>query len=209
MKRKLKKEVLYSLYAVGGTLCLLMVALISTATPVSVNEDTTFVNSSLFDVIIPVSNTDVIINRPYLDENVSILISYYDYQGENENQISSLIEYDGTYMQNSGVTYGGVESFDVVSILDGTVTKVSENDLLGQIVEITHDYDLVSVYMSLGEVIVSENDVITQGSKIGVSGTSTINSTLGNTLQFELIKNGELLNPENYYDTLFEQLKEQ
>lgn len=204
MKRKLKKEVLYSLYAVGGTLCLLMVALISTATPVSVNEDTTFVNSSLFDVIIPVSNTDVIINRPYLDENVSILISYYDYQGENENQISSLIEYDGTYMQNSGVTYGGVESFDVVSILDGTVTKVSENDLLGQIVEITHDYDLVSVYMSLGEVIVSENDVITQGSKIGVSGTSTINSTLGNTLQFELIKNGELLNPENYYDTLFE-----
>ncbi|MFI3307697.1 MAG: M23 family metallopeptidase [Mycoplasmatota bacterium] len=209
MKRKLKKEVIYSLYAVGGTLCLLMVALISTATPVSVNEDTTFVNSSLFDVIIPVSNTDVIINRPYLDENVSILISYYDYQGENENQISSLIEYDGTYMQNSGVTYGGVESFDVVSILDGTVTKVSENDLLGQIVEITHDYDLVSVYMSLGEVIVSENDVITQGSKIGVSGTSTINSTLGNTLQFELIKNGELLNPENYYDTLFEQLKEQ
>lgn len=104
------------------------------------------------------------------------------------------------YLPNSGVDYKSDEVFDVTSILDGTVTKVTEKDLLGKIVEITHKNNLVSVYESLSEVNVSLNDQVTQGQVIGKSGNSNISTDLGNHLHFELIYNGSNVNPENYYD---------
>lgn len=57
-------------------------------------------------------------------------------------------------MPNSGVDYGGKENFEVVSILDGTVIDVKEDDLLGKIVEIRHSNEMISVYQSLSEVTV-------------------------------------------------------
>ena len=37
-----------------------------------------------------------------------------DYKSEAENQEKSLIYYENTYLQNSGVSYGREASFDVV-----------------------------------------------------------------------------------------------
>ena len=63
-------------------------------------------------------------------------------------------------MQNSGVSYGGKESFDVVAILDGTVTNVAEDKLLGNVIEIKHDNDMISSYQSLSAVNVKKGDVV-------------------------------------------------
>ena len=57
-------------------------------------------------------------------------------------------------MQSTGVSYGGVDDFDVVAVLDGTVTSVREDELLGTIVEIKHNNNLTSVYQSLKDVSV-------------------------------------------------------
>ena len=73
---------------------------------------------------IPVVNTDSQIIRPYQDDSIKIVKNYYDYKADNENQEKSIIYYENTYMQNSGIDYAGTNEFDVVSILDGTVISI-------------------------------------------------------------------------------------
>ena len=109
---------------------------------------------------VPVVSTGSSIVRPYLDNSVSIAKTFYDYTGEASEQENSIIYYEGTYMQNSGVDYASDNVFDVISILDGTVISVENNDLLGSTVQIRHSNDLISVYQSLSEVSVKKDDQI-------------------------------------------------
>lgn len=149
---------------------------------------------------IPVINTSSTIIRPYLDGNVKVAKSFYDYASSTEEQEKAIILYEKTYMQNSGIDYANDELFDVVSILDGTVISVTENDLLGTCVQIKHSNDLISVYQSLSDVVVKENDNVVQGQAIAKSGTANITKDLGNHLHFELYHNGAIVNPDLYYD---------
>lgn len=147
----------------------------------------------------PVINTEKEIEKPFKDETIEIAQKFYDPKATKEDQENSIIYYEGTYMQNSGVDYKGKDKFDVVAILDGKVEEVKEDDILGKIVQIKHENDLISVYQSLSDINVKENDVIKQGDVIGKSGESNINKDLGNHLHFELYFKGVVVNPEEYY----------
>jgi len=155
---------------------------------------------------IPVVSTSITIVRPYLDSKVSIGKTFYDYEGSEEEQEKSIIFYEDTYMQNSGVDYVSDNVFDVVSILDGTVISVEENELLGTTIEVRHSNNLISVYQSLSDVIVEENMQVIQGQIIAKSGTSNIDKDLGNHLHFELYYNGKIVNPEEYYNRNVDEL---
>lgn len=155
-------------------------------------------NNNINDI--PVVSTDVIIVRPYLDSSVTIGKSFYDYQGTSEEQEKSIIYYEDTYMQNSGIDYVSPNVFDVVSILNGTVISIEESDILGTTIEVRHSNNLISVYQGLSEVMVEVDMEIVQGQIIAKSGTSNINKDLGNHLHFELYYNGEIVNPEEYYN---------
>ena len=166
-----------------------------------------YVSQTIFEDDVPVVNTTPTIIRPYTNTNVKIVKDFYDYQADEEKQQNSIIYYESTYLQNSGISYGGVEEiFDVVAILDGTVTSVKEDNTLGKIVEVRHSNDMISVYQSLSEVTVKENDEIKQGTIIGKSGSSNISKELNNHLHFELIIKGQIVNPENYYDKKVDEL---
>ena len=78
---------------------------------------------------LPVINTDVVISRPYSNGSVSVVKDYYDYKGDSSSQENSIVYYGNTYMQNSGVDYGMSEAFEVVSILDGTVMEVLDDEI--------------------------------------------------------------------------------
>lgn len=149
---------------------------------------------------IPVINTTTIIN-PYLDQSVTIKKGYYDYQANEESQISSIVKHDNTYIQNTGIDYTSENVFDVVAILNGTVLNVSENEELGKIIEIKHDNGLISIYQSLSEVNVKKDDIVTQGLIIGKSGENKLDKDLGNHLHFEIYDNGQAVNPLNYLNT--------
>ena len=155
---------------------------------------------------IPVVSTSVKIVRPFLDSSVSIAKTFYDYEGEAEEQENSILFYEDTYIQNSGVDYASTDQFDVISILDGTVISVEENDILGTTVEIRHSNDLISIYQSLSDVSVKKDDQIIQGQIIAKSGVSNINKELGNHLHFELYYKGKIVNPEEYYNKSVEEL---
>ena len=170
-------------------------------------KDFDYVSQTIFEDDVPVVNTTPTIIRPYTNTNVKIVKDFYDYQADEEKQQNSIIYYESTYLQNSGISYGGVEEvFDVVTILDGKVTSIKEDNTLGKIVEVRHSNDMISVYQSLSEVTVKENDEIKQGTIIGKSGSSNISKELNNHLHFELIIKGQIVNPENYYDKKVDEL---
>ena len=169
--------------------------------------DYDYVSQTIFEEDVPVVSTVPTIIRPYVDKNIKIVKDFYDYKAEEEKQQNSIIYYESTYLQSSGISYGNVKDpFDVVTILDGVVTKVKEDATLGKIVEVRHANDIISVYQSLGEIAVKENDEIKQGTIIGKSGVSNISKELNNHLHFELIIKGQIVNPENYYDKKVDEL---
>lgn len=155
---------------------------------------------------VPVVSTSVKIVKPYLDDTVKLVRSFYDYEGDSADQEKAIIFYEDTYMQNSGADYANENVFDVISILDGTVISVEDNDILGTTVEVRHSNELISVYQSLSDVSVKENDQIIQGQIIAKSGTSNINKDLGNHLHFELYYKGKIVNPEEYFNKSVDEL---
>ena len=187
-ERRLKKSVIYGVYSLGiialiGTIYLIESSIAKGS--LKDNDNTTYVSKTIFDDSIPVIADDVKIARPYSDAEIKVIKSYYDYQADEESQKNSIIFHEDTYMQSSGIAYGGKENFEVKSVLDGTVVDVKEDKLLGKIVEIKHSNDVISVYQSLSEVAVEKDAVIKQGDVIGKSGTSNISTELGNHLYFE------------------------
>ena len=157
--------------------------------------------------IIPITNLfAILLIKKYLTKFVKIVKNYYDYQSDSSVQENSIIYYGNTYMQNSGVDYGLDDIFDVVSILDGIVMEVTDDDIMGKTVKIKHSNDLISVYQSLGDVFVKVNDEIVQGTVIGTSGESNVSPELSRHLHFELYYKGSVVNPENYYDKKINEL---
>ncbi len=206
-KVKLKKPVVYGLYTGAIALLLGTVYLISFSnqkeldTSKNKDDDMQYVSRLFGSDDMPVVNTESVIMRPYIDETVKIVQNFYDYKGSEEEQEKSIINYEQTYIQNNGVAYGGPkDAFDVVSVLDGTVTSVKEDKLLGNIVEIQASDKVVIVYQTLTDVSVKKDDAVKQGDIIGKSGTSNMNKDLGNHFVFELKINGGYVNPEEYYD---------
>ena len=190
MKRlKLKAYVIPSVLLVVAVLLLL-----NSVTKTPIKENYTYVSNTILEESIPVMNEKIMIINPYLDQGVTIGKEYYDYKGESSHQEKSIVYYDGTYMQNSGVDFISNNVFEVVSILPGTVTDVKEDELLGKIVEVKHD-KYVALYQSLSEVSVKKGDSIFQGQPIGKSGTNELDKVIGNHLHFELSYDGNIVNP--------------
>ncbi len=165
------------------------------------NENINYDHSvkNVFEKTIPVQATKSLIIKPYLSENVNIGKYFYDYEGEKESQEKSLVYYENTYMQNSGVDYISNSVFDVVSILDGEVISVEDDKTLGNIVQIKHDKDLISIYQGIDEITVKKGDSVNQGQILGVSSTSKINPEYNSSLHFEVYHKGEIIDPENLY----------
>lgn len=173
-------------------------------------EDIEYVNSSIIDdKDIEVIKEEVKMIKPYTNDQVETLKYFYDYQADNASQEKSILYHENTYIQNSGMDFGLTDTFDVVSVLDGTVIDVREDELLGNIIEIKHDNNLISSYQSLSEVSVKKNDTVTQGQVIGKSGTNTIDQDLGNHLHFELYKSGEVVDPSKYFDQVISDTTEE
>ena len=158
-------------------------------------KDITYVSKTILDNTIPVISVDDTISNPYTGDNVKIARYFYNLEDDMDRQKESIIYYNDTYMQSSGIDYTSENSFDVISILEGVVIDIKEDELLGKIVEIKHTNELVSSYAGLSEINVSKGENITKDMKIGKSGSNKINESLSNHLHFEVYKNGVNIDP--------------
>ena len=205
---KLKPFVLPMIYSVFVLILLVAVFITRSQFVVEKDDDETYVTGSILDSYVPVINLDVTITRPYTNEDVKIGKDFYSYEDDSNNQTNSIVLYENTYMQNSGIDYVSENTFDVVAILDGEVIEIKNEELLGTVVTIRHDNDIISVYQSLGELSVENGEKVTQGQIIGKSGTSVLNKELNNHLHFELVIQGALKDPENYFDKKLNEIEE-
>lgn len=209
-KRKLKNLVVPAIYTV--TLFVLGTSMYLIEKTINTNrfkDDSKmeYVNSEIVtdNEYIPVVSQNTYILRPYLISSITVSKSFYDYEAESSSQENAIIYYENTYMQNSGIDYTNKETFDIVSILDGTVIEVTDNKILGKTIKIKHNNDLISTYQSLSEVSVKENDAVLRGQVIAKSGTCPLYSS-DNNLHFELTYQGKLVNPESYYNKSVDEL---
>ena len=201
MNRRLKKSVVYSLFVIAFIFIIGGLIVINSGSR-EPNESVMTVSKGILDYngYIPVLKTNDTIIKPYYENGVDLALRYYDYNASEEEQQRALIYYEGSYIQSSGVAYSKKEPFDVIAVLDGTVKEVTHDDILGNIVVIEHENGYESVYQSIDGINIEEGSPIMQGQVIAKSANSNILKDLGNHLYFELSKNGECVNPEEYYN---------
>ena len=151
-------------------------------------------DNSIIDEIIPVVNeVESFVLNPYIGENIKEQVGYYDYKGDKTSQEKSIIEFENTYLQNTGISYSSDKDFKVIAIMDGEVTKIYSNELLGNVIEVTHD-NIVCVYQMVKDIKVNVGDTVLSGSELATSGTSKVFPN-GSNLHFEIIKDGKVKNP--------------
>ena len=198
-RRKLKPYVLPTLLLLAITSVVFGTAMLTNNLKKEPEEEpTSYITDAIIEEEEAVMKEEKKVLNPYTDSSVTIGKSYYDYKADAETQEKSIVYHDNTYMQNSGIDFIAENPFDVVAILDGSVTDVKDDDTLGKIIEIKHDNGYVSIYQSLSEVSVKKGDVITQGQVLGKSGTNNLDKDMGNHLHFELYVNGQVVDPTLY-----------
>jgi len=211
-KRKLKGYVLPSIYIGVCAIIFTITFLVNQNLQQEVPEDDNYQY-----VVSPIQDNDddttPVVNeqinkaiKPYLSEGVTIAKDYYEQTDDEEKQKNSLIYYEKTYMQNTGVLYESEEQFDVIAVLDGIVKEVKTDELLGNVVIIEHDSKISTVYYSLGELTVKAGDIINQGDTIAISGANKLNDSKANSLLFEVYIEGKLTNPNKFFEMNLDEL---
>ncbi len=199
-KRRLKGSVKKSLFVVSISVIFISLFMITKNLQPSNENDEAYVMNSLLEPIVPVTNVTETLKftRPYTSDKVRISKYFYEKDATNEEQERSLIYYENTYLQNSGVVYSSDEEFDVVSVFDGTVIDIKHDEILNNIVYVSHNSSLTSIYYGLKDVKVKVNDSITQNTLLGKSDKNKF-CTDQNSILFEVNYDGKVLNPESFY----------
>lgn len=200
--RRLRKFVIPTIYTIAISALFISVLVIGKTFNSFSNED---INSHVVDAIID-DNAKQVINiqnekvvKPFTSQEVTISKSFYENEAEESEQQNSLIYYENTYMQNSGVLYTSENSYDINTVLDGKVTDIKTDELLGNIIEIEHSNELKTIYQSVDNIKVKVGDEVKQNDIIATSGANKLNNTNKNCLLFEVYQKGQLINPEKFY----------
>ncbi|MEH7505343.1 M23 family metallopeptidase [Neobacillus drentensis] len=136
---------------------------------------------------------------------------FYDFNGKTEDQEAALVFYNNTYQPNTGidVTMKDDESFNVVASLSGTVTRVEEDAVLGNVIELEHDKGIVTQYQSVKDIKIKVGDEVKQGQVLATAGQSLFNEKAGTHVHFEIRKDGIAVNPTNYFNKSLSTLQEE
>ncbi|MCM3179187.1 peptidoglycan DD-metalloendopeptidase family protein [Cytobacillus horneckiae] len=171
----------------------------ATDVPGKNDEPALEVNRALENFVMPVEKTDTAV----------IQKGFYDLEADDAEQEAALVFYNNTYHPNTGIDIAmpDGEPFEVRASLSGTVTKVQEDSLLGNVIEIEHDEGIVSRYQSVTDMSVAEGDVVEQGQALATAGKSLINEEAGVHVHFELRKDGIAVNPESFFNKSLSELK--
>lgn len=208
--KKLKKFVLPTVYVMVIGVLFVSISFLGNVLQSKIDYKDMAVSALKEEVTPVVKNDEVVeskIEKPYISTSVFISKSFYDMTDEATLQQDSLVYYENTYLQNSGVLYSSKEVFDVINSYDGTVTNIATDDILGNYVEVTHNSNLKTVYYSLSEVNVKKDDTLISGDIIGKSGDNKLTGETENCLLFEVYHNGLAIDPEDYYNMDINDLK--
>ncbi|MFS0888021.1 peptidoglycan DD-metalloendopeptidase family protein [Peribacillus frigoritolerans] len=155
-------------------------------------EPSVEVNSNLETIKMPVADADKSVIKK----------QFYDVNADEKAQEEALVFYNNRYEQNKGIDIAMEDgkSFDVKASLSGNVTKVQDDALLGNLVEVEHEDGVVTRYQSVKDIKVAVGDKVKQGQSIATAGKSQINEEAGVHVHFEIRKDNIALNPLDFVD---------
>lgn len=198
-KRKLRGYVKPTIFMMSIAVITISLMFLSKDMKTTNGIDQTYVMNAIIDTITPVVNTNnSVIVKPYTSDKVSVNKTYYEKDASAEEQQNSLIYYEDTYLQNSGIIYSSSEEFDVVAVLDGTIIDIKQDEILNTVIYVSHDNNITTIYYGLKDVTKNINDQISQGETLGKS-TNNKFCTENNSILFEVNNNGTVINPEKFY----------
>jgi len=212
-RRKLKGYVLPSIYVLAVVCMFVTVYFLNNSlnfsSPEPIEDEKTVIkqqdnNGNDMVVVNPVPDKPI---KPFNKESVSISKSFYQQTDDATTQQKSLIYYQNTYMQNTGVLYSSDESFEVLASVDGTVKEVKDDEILGSVVTIEYNTKVTIVYYSLSDVKVTSGSIVKANDIIGTSGSNKLENEKQNCLLFEVYIDGNLVNPEEFFEMSLEDLK--
>lgn len=158
----------------------------------SANEPALEVNAKLENIKMPVA-----------DESATVIKKeFYDKNADKDAQAAALIYYNNRYEPNKGIDISAKngKEFEVLASLSGYVTKVEEDSLNGNLVEVEHENGVVTRYQSIKDIQVKAGDQVKQGDTIASAAQSLINEEAGTHVHFEIRKDGVPVNPIAYIE---------
>lgn len=147
---------------------------------------------------LPVTATAETMAWPVEDKSeVVVAMPFYDPNASSEDKQAAMIQYDNTFMPNTGISLARQDDqpFDVLAALSGTVSRVEQIPLIGNLIEIKHENGLKTVYQSVSDVAVAKGVQVKQGDVIAKAGRNEYEKDLGVHLHFEVIENNQPTNP--------------
>jgi stage II sporulation protein Q len=137
-------------------------------------------------------------NEESLD-NVQVLQDFYDVTADAETREKALLVFNQSFSTSSGVSLSiNNEPFEALAALSGEVSKVTLDAFTGNEVVLTHPNGMETVYSSVTDILVKEGDTVVQGQPIGTTIENEWNPTAGIHLHFEVLQDGEHVNPRNF-----------
>ena len=202
-RRKLKRFVLPLLYLTFTTSIFLLVIILGSNSDFGEREYK-YSTTVLRDNEIPVTNIDETkstdITSPVDSNEANIAVHYYDSKGTEEEQKSSIIYYENTYLPNTGILYTSDKEFTVKTVFEGKVKEINDNEFFGKVLVVEHTNSLKTYYYGLNDIEVSLGDEITSGTVLGIAKNNEIMNNKKSFL-LEVYHNNELLNPEKIIGT--------
>lgn len=105
------------------------------------------------------------------------------------------------YKYNPALIISGQVKQEVLAAEDGKVTAIENHAQTGVTVTVSLGDGYEAIYGQLGEICVAQGDSVSQGEIIGYLGEPTkYYSVEGCNLYFQLLKDGEPVNPLEYLD---------
>lgn len=137
-------------------------------------------------------------NEEQLD-SVEVLQDFYDVTADEATREKALLVFNQTFSTSSGVSLSvNSEPFEVLAALSGEVTEVKLDAFTGNQITITHPNGMETRYSSVTDILVKEGDTVVQGQPLATTTENEWNPSAGIHLHFEVLENGEHVNPRNY-----------
>lgn len=159
----------------------------------------------------PVNGSKEVFKWPVADKNaVEVVQPFYDVKGTEAQQQAALVNYDHTYVQNTGINIGAKDGqlFTARASMSGKVVEAKKDGILGYVVELKHSNGVETLYESLASVSVEPGETVSQGDKLGTAGTSAFFKKAGVNVHFEIRKNGVPVDPVAYFSKGVSDLKD-
>ena len=118
-----------------------------------------------------------------------------------EDSFITQVFYNNQYQPNTGIDLKREDDseFEVVAALSGTVTKVAEDSLLGNTIEIDHENGIKTYYQSVKDFQVEVGDEVKKGQPLATAGKSKLNQDASVHVHFEVRKDNVAVNPIDYF----------